>query len=151
MFSNGQWIYDANLGNCDMKIAVKNFDRPDKNLLDQEHLVFQFLLKTTQDEIQISDGLRISSGVLGAEVSFECRYMASLTVGERDLIVQSATASDSLTFAYGDLLKVLTYPPIGTFVNWHIPELAYPLIVTSIFKNFLIFFNSGIQPRSLRR
>ena len=122
MFSNGQWIYDANLGNCDMKIAVKNFDRPDKHLLDQEHLVFQFLLKTTQDEIQISDGLRISSGVLGAEVSFECRYMASLTVGERDLIVQSATASDSLTFAYGDLLKVLTYPPIGTFVNWHIPH-----------------------------
>ena len=114
-----------------MKIAVKNFDRPDKNLLDQEHLVFQFVLKTTQDEIQISDGLRISSGVLGAEVSFECRYMASLTVGEKGLIVQSATASDSLTFAYGDLLKVIACRPIGTSSNWHINQLAYPLIGTS--------------------
>ena len=114
-----------------MKIAVKNFDRPEKNLLDQEHLVFQFLLKTTQDEIQISDGLRISSGVLGAEVSFECRYMASLTVGEKDLIVQSATASDSLTFAYGDLLKVIAYPPIGTFPNWHILQLAHQSISIS--------------------
>ena len=39
----------------------------------------------------------------------------------KNLIEQSATASDSSTFAYGDLLKVLIYPSIGTFVNWHIP------------------------------
>ena len=129
-----------------MKIAVKNFDRPDKNLLDQEHLVFQFLLKTTQDEIQISDGLRISSGVLGAEVSFECRYMASLTVGEKDLIVQSATASDSLTFAYGDLLKVLEseiFPPHRGF-QYPVPKTRY--LSSGKIKLNLTYINPGCKP-----
>ena len=89
-----------------MEIAVQNFDRPDKNLVDKEHLVFKFVLKTTQEEVEIAEGLRISKGVIGSEVKFECRYLASILVGEKDIIVQSGTATDSLTFAYGDLLQV---------------------------------------------